>query len=47
MIFETNSFIAKDYDVIKTDDITEAVNHFRLFDYILDVIDKPIEEILI
>ena len=30
MIFETNSFIAKDYDVIKTDDITEAVNHFKM-----------------
>lgn len=47
MIFETNSFIAKDYDVIKTDDITEAVNHFRLFDYILDVIDKPLTKEMI
>ena len=47
MIFETNSFIAKDYDVIKTDDITEAVNHFRLFDYIMDVIDKPLTKEMI
>lgn len=47
MIFETGSFIAKDYDVIKTDDITEAVNHFRLFDYILDVIDKPLTKEMI
>ena len=42
MIFETGSFIAKNHDVIKADDITEAVNHFRLFDYILDMIDKPL-----
>ena len=47
MIFETGSFIAKNHDVIKADDITEAVNHFRLFDYILDMIDKPLTKEMI
>lgn len=47
MIFETGSFIAKNHDVIKADDITEAVNHFRLFDYILDVIDTPLTKEMI
>lgn len=47
MIFETGSFIAKNHDVIKADDITEAVNHFRLFDYILDTIDKPLTKEMI
>ena len=47
-IFETNSFIPKSEDVIKFDDLTEMKNHFRLFDYCLDVIDEPIsKEIMI
>lgn len=37
-IFETNSFIPKDNEVIKFDDLIEMKNHFRLFDYILDII---------
>ena len=38
-IFETDSFIPKSNDAIKFDDLTEMKNHFRLFDYILDIID--------
>jgi Fic family protein len=41
-IFETDSFIPKSDDAIKFDDITEMKNHFRLFDYILDIIDEEL-----
>lgn len=47
MIFETNSFIAKDDDIIRTDDITETMNHFKLFDYLLDAIDQPLTKEMI
>lgn len=47
-IFETNSFIPKSDDAIKLDDLIEMKNHFRLFDYCLDVIDEPLsKEIMI
>ncbi len=46
-IFETNSFIPKNDDAIKFDDLTEMKNHFRLFDYCLDVIDEPLNEKMI
>ena len=42
MIFETNSFIPKNTEVIELDDITEAINHFKLFDYILDTYNEEI-----
>lgn len=35
-IFETNSFLADKEQIIKADDILEAKNHFRAFDFILD-----------
>lgn len=38
-IFETNSFIPKTDDAIKLDDLIEMKNHFRLFDYMLDIIE--------
>lgn len=38
-IFETSSFIPKSDDSIKLDDLIEMKNHFRLFDYCLDIID--------
>ena len=38
-IFATDSFISKSDEAIKFDDLTEMKNHFRLFDYILDIID--------
>ena len=41
-IFETNSFIPKTNDAIKVDDLTEMKNHFRLFDYMLDIINDEL-----
>ena len=41
-IFETDSFIPKSNEAIKFDDLTEMKNHFRLFDYILDIIDEKL-----
>lgn len=43
-IFDTSSFISKSDDVIKLDDLTEAKNHFKLFDYMLDNVDKPLSK---
>ncbi len=42
MIFETNSFIAKKEESIKIDDLIEASNHFRLFDFMLKHYDDPL-----
>ena len=39
-IFDTSSFIPKSDDLIKLDDLTESKNHFKLFDYMLDNVDK-------
>ena len=41
-IFETNSFIPKDDTTIKVDDLIEMKNHFRLFDYMIDIIDDDL-----
>ena len=47
-IFETNSFIPKSDDLIRLDDLIEMKNHFKLFDYCLEVIDKKLsKEIMI
>lgn len=46
-IFDTDSFIPKSDDAIKLDDLTEMKNHFRLFDYCLDIIDKPLSKEII
>ncbi len=47
-IFETDSFIPKSDEAIKFDDLTEMKNHFRLFDYCLDIIDEELtKEIMI
>lgn len=47
-IFETNSFIPKSDDLIKLDDLIEMKNHFKLFDYCLEVIDRELsKEIMI
>ncbi|MBR1377011.1 MAG: Fic family protein [Bacilli bacterium] len=43
-IFETDSFIPKSDEAIKFDDLTEMKNHFRLFDYILDIIDDELSK---
>lgn len=39
-IFDTLSFIPKSDDLIKLDDLIESKNHFKLFDYMLDNVDK-------
>ena len=46
-IFETNSFIPKSDNAIKLDDLMEMKNHFRLFDYCLDIIDEPLSKDMI
>lgn len=46
-IFHTSSFIPKSEDLIKLDDLTESKNHFKLFDYMLDNIDKPLTKNMI
>lgn len=43
-IFETNSFIPEKREAVKFDDLTEMKNHFRLFDYILDIIDDELNK---
>ena len=39
-IFSTSSFISKNDELIKLDDLTESKNHFKLFDYMIDNVDK-------
>ena len=46
-IFKTNSFIPKSDDTIKLDDLIEMKNHFRLFDYCLDMIDEKLSKEII
>lgn len=47
-IFETNSFIPESDVAINIDDLIEMRNHFRLFDYCLDIINEKLtKEIII
>ncbi len=47
-IFDTASYIPKSDNLIKLDDLIESKNHFKLFDYIIDNIDKKLtKEMLI
>ena len=46
-IFETNTFIPKSDDAIKLDDLIEMKNHFKLFDYTLDIIDEELSKDII
>ena len=39
-IFDTSSFVTKSDELIKLDDLIESKNHFKLFDYMLDNVDK-------
>ena len=41
-IFDTNSFISKTNETMNCDDLIETKNHFRLFDYIIDIIDDDL-----
>ena len=34
-------------DLIKLDDLTESKNHFKLFDYMLDNVDEPLNKEMI
>ena len=46
-IFDTDSFIPKSDEAIKLDDLTEMKNHFRLFDYCIDIIDEKLSKEII
>ena len=46
-IFVTNSYISKSDDVVKLDDLIEMKNHFRLFDYMLDIYEKKLDKNII
>ena len=47
-IFDASSFIPKSNDLIELDDLIEVKNHFKLFDYMLDNVDKKLtKEIII
>lgn len=46
-IYETNSFITKTNDLVKLDDVIETRNHFRLFDYMLENYNKPLNKKMI
>ncbi len=43
-IFPINSFIPQTNATIKLDDLIEMKNHFRLFDYMLDIIDEELSK---
>lgn len=44
-IYETNTiFLENGETTANVDDITETVNHFSCFDYMLDIADEPISE---
>ncbi len=46
-IFTTDSFISKNDELIKLDDLIETKNHFKLFDYMLDNIDTKLSKEMI
>ena len=46
-IFVTNSYIPNSDDVVKLDDLIEMKNHFRLFDYMLDIYEKKLDKNII
>lgn len=46
-IYETKSFFPKGSNPIQVDDVVETVNHFRLFDYMLDHAEEPLTESMI
>ena len=46
-IFETNTIGHENGELLNTDDIIETANHFKAFDYMLDVADQPLSEKII
>lgn len=43
-IYETKSFFPEGEEPISADDVVETVNHFALFDYMLDYAEEPLTE---
>jgi Fic family protein len=41
-IFETKTIVFKDEDAISVNDIIETVNHFKAFDFLLDIADETL-----
>lgn len=37
-LFDTGQLVAKSEEVIVADDVIEAINHFKAFDFILDTV---------
>lgn len=46
-IFETNTIGHETGELLNTNDIIETANHFKAFDYMLDVADQPLSETII
>jgi len=46
-IYETNTINTGDNETANVNDIIETVNHFKCFDYMLDISDKPLSEEII
>lgn len=46
-IYETGTILTDTNKVIVIKDVTETQNHFTLFNYMLDTIDKPLNEDMI
>lgn len=46
-IYETHTFLPEGNTVIRTDDVIETLNHFRAFDYMLDMAAAPLSEEII
>lgn len=43
-IYETHTFLPEGNEVVRTDDVVETLNHFKAFDYMLDIADAPLTE---
>ena len=46
-LFTTHTLIAEAGDIIRSDDVTETINHFRAFDYLLDTLGQTLDEEII
>ena len=44
MIYATHSFLTKREESVKLDDLIEMSNHFKMFDYMVDNVDKPLSK---
>lgn len=46
-IYETKSFFPEEEQPVRVDDVVETINHFRLFDFMLDHAEEPLTEAMI